>query len=131
MANIKWKSINLDNIKADKIDELDAACEATILGRFTATVNGVSYEFSYDEKAQSRFNGVGLMFTRGIITSNDWTAYLNGERVRISLSSNDFNNVAIAAAQHCDSNVQKFNDLRTQVLDPTCDTPDKVRAITW
>lgn len=129
MANINWKVISIDDVRNEKIAELNKACEETILGRFKVALAGIEYEFSYDEQAQSRFNGIGLMFTRGIITEQEWTAYQNGERVRIPLSSDDFNTVSIAAAMHIDGNVKKYNDLRLTVL--SLNESSEIQAVKW
>lgn len=129
MANINWKHISLDDIRNEKIAELKKTCDETILGRFKVILDQIEYEFSYDEKAQSRFNGIGLMFTRGIITTEEWTAYQNGERLRILLSSDDFDTVAIAAALHTSFNVKKYNDLLVTVF--SLNEPDEIRAVTW
>jgi hypothetical protein len=98
-----------------KIQELNQKCEETILGRFSVELPNGTYEFSYDEKAQSRFNGTSSLFLADLITEIPWTAYLNGERVRITLNKEDFNKVSVAALSHCNNNIIKYNDLLEQV----------------
>jgi hypothetical protein len=109
--------------------ELNQQCEAAILGRFPAVIQGQTFEFSYDEQAQSRFNGVGLLFQKGTIRSIEWTAYLDGQRTRITLTSDDFDAISLAAMLHCDNNVVKYNDLLKEVDQAV--TVDKINAIKW
>lgn len=111
------------------IEELNAKCEATILGRFSVDLDGVMYEFSYDEQAQSRFNGTASLFNGDLITEIPWTTYLNGERQRIVLNKELFNKVAVAALTHCNDNIIKFNDLLVQVNN--CQSLADLEKIVW
>ncbi|MDP4268208.1 MAG: XkdW family protein [Bacteroidota bacterium] len=116
-------------LKQNKINELDNACKNAILNNFTATLNGVDYEFAYDDKAQIRFTGVGVLFLGNKITNIDWTAYLNCQRMRITLSKDDFDSVSLAALKHQDDNIKKYSDLYVQVMSAT--TADEVNQIVW
>jgi hypothetical protein len=120
---------SIDVLKQKKIDELDNACKNAILANFTATLNGIEYGFSYDNEAQNRFNGVGLLFLGGQITSIPWTAYQNGERVRITLTKDDFNVISLAALKHQNDNVSKYSDLFIKVNNATM--AYEVTQITW
>jgi hypothetical protein len=122
-------SETLDEIKQKKIDELDNDCKNAILANFIATLNGVDYEFTYDMAAQSRFNGVGILFLNNQITQIPWTAYQNGERVRITLTKDDFNIVSLAALAHQNDNVTKYSDLYVQVMNATLTS--EVNQILW
>lgn len=119
----------LDAVKFRKIDELDEICKQTILGRFKATINEIEYEFSYDVEAQSRFNGIGLLFFANKISEIEWTAYENGQRVRIMLNQSNFDIVSLAALHHQNVNVTKYNQLLQQVYDAT--TKEQVEVIIW
>lgn len=119
----------LDDLKKEKINELDNACKNAILENFTATLNGTEYEFTYDSASQSQFNGVGVLFLGGQITQVDWTAYQNNERVRITLTKDDFNTISLAALKHQTDNVSKYSDLYNKVMNAT--TEDEVNQITW
>lgn len=120
----------LNSARQHKRDEMKMYCDSTILStRFKANVHGAVYEFSYDEQAQSRFNGVGLLFQKGMISQMEWTAYLNGERTRIMLSSSDFDIVSLSAMMHCDNNVVKYNKL-LQDIEQANDL-DSINAISW
>ncbi|KOS68378.1 hypothetical protein AEA09_07290 [Lysinibacillus contaminans] len=119
----------LDVVKIRKINELDELCKQTILGRFKVTINEIEYEFSYDAEAQSRFNGIGLLFFANKISEIEWTAYENEQRVRIVLNQSNFDIVSLAALQHQKTNVTKYNQLLQQVNDAT--TKEQVEAIVW
>lgn len=122
-------SNSLDVTKLNKINELDKICKHTILGRFKATINEIEYEFSYDVEAQSRFNGIGLLFFANKISEIEWTAYENGQRVRIMLNQSNFDIVSIAALHHQNVNVTKYNQLLQQVNEAT--TKEQVEVIVW
>jgi hypothetical protein len=122
-------SKTLDELKQEKINELDQACKNAILSNFTATINSIDYELAYDNAAQSRFNGVGILFLNNLITQVDWTAYQNTERVRITLTKNDFNTISLAALKHQNDNVTKYSDLYVKVMNAT--TADEVNQIIW
>lgn len=119
----------LDLVKFRKINELDKICKHTILGRFKATINEIEYEFSYDVEAQSRFNGVGLLFFANKISEIEWTAYENGQRVRIMLNQSNFDIVSLEALHHQNVNVTKYNQLLQQVNEAI--TKEQVEVIVW
>ena len=125
-----WKKVKtLNELKQEKIKELDANCTQAILGRFSATINNTEYEFSYDAEAQSRFNGIGLLFFANKIQDIEWTAYQNGERVRITLNQTNFDSISLQALQHQNTNIIKYNTLLQQVNEAT--TKEQVEAIVW
>lgn len=119
----------LETVKEAKIKELNEACNHTILGHFKTTIDEIEYEFSYDFEAQSRFNGIGVLFFANKINEITWTAYQNGERVRIVLNQSNFDIVSLAALQHQDYNIAKFNQLLQQVNSAT--TKEAVEEIVW
>jgi hypothetical protein len=122
-------TLSLDDLKQIKIDELDNTCKNAILANFTATLNGVDYEFTYDMPSQSRFNGVGVLFLNNLITEVPWTAYQNGERIRITLTKDDFNVISLAALAHQNDNVSKYSELYVQVMNAT--TVDEINQLVW
>lgn len=119
----------LDELKQEKIKELDKNCTETILGYFKVVVNGVEYEFSNDMEAQSRFNGIASAFSLGMITEVGWTVRKDGERYRLILSKDQFISVAGAAFQHQNINIIKFNQLLIDV--DNARIPEDVKAIVW
>lgn len=119
----------LENVKKNKLEELNNMCENTILGRFKANLDGVEYEFSYDDKAQSRFNGAPYLFSSMITTSIEWTAYLDNQRTSVILDEEKFNIVANAAFNHQKTNIDKFRQKITD-LDAAQSIPE-VNQIVW
>jgi hypothetical protein len=127
---LQWvEEDNFIDVKQNKLIELDTSCTNTILGKFKATLNEVEYEFSYDNEAQSRFNGIGILFLGNKITQIPWTAYLNGERVRINLTKEDFDTVSMAALNHQNNNVIRYNQLFQDANNAT--NINEVNAIVW
>lgn len=112
-----------------KIQELNDMCNQTILGRFSVELDDGTYEFSYDYDAQSRFNGIASLFNSDLITEIPWTAYLNGERLRITLTKDNFNKVALAALTHCNDNIIKYNNLLEDLKKVT--NLDSLNGINW
>jgi hypothetical protein len=115
--------------KQAKIKELNDACENTILGRFSVNLDDTIYEFSYDEQAQSRFNGTASLFNSNLITEVGWTSYLNGARVRITLNKEKFNKVAMAALIHCNTNIEIFNQLLEEINLAT--SHEELDSLSW
>lgn len=119
-----------DLLRPQKQAELKSACDSAILTtQFSAAVQGTTYNFSYDREAQSNFSGAGYLFQRSLIASIDWTAYLDGERTRITINQNDFDVIAVAAAQFCQSYIDKYSGLISQLNDAT--DPYTVNSIVW
>lgn len=120
---------DLESLKQKKYDELDKSCESAILGYFKSKINGVEFSFSYDMKAQSRFNGVATSFSRGYITEIEWTAYIDGIRTSIMLTDKDFDTVAMSALIHTTININKFRGKIIQL--ESAQTPEEISAIVW
>jgi hypothetical protein len=123
-------------IKNLKDEELNKACKEAILGRFSATVDGVLYYFSNDTEAQSNFKDARASFDDGTVDtymggSVPWTAYdETGEVVRLNLNKAQFIPVNIARMFHQQNNVSKYrDDLMKKVKMAT--SPPEVEAITW
>jgi len=120
----------LQEAKKRKFAELDTACSAAILGYFKAPVNGVDYEFSFDYEAQSNFIGTMTLFTQGLISEIEWTAWKDGKPNRIKISKEDFLNVAMLGYRHKDDKVTKLrNVLEAQIN--ACQTVEELKNIRW
>ncbi|MCZ8512395.1 hypothetical protein O9H85_08105 [Paenibacillus filicis] len=121
----------LTTAQTQKIAELNDKCKQTILGGFTSTVSGVSYQFSYDAEAQSNFTKAGRAFDKAIITSIKWTAYdSTGNVVRLTLDAPTFDSVFKDSLAHLNTQLSKFRDtLQPQVM--ACTTVAQVQAISW
>lgn len=126
---IKDESHRLQKHKEMKMDSLNEKCEGAILGYFKSNVNGEEYDFSYDMEAQSRFNGVASSFSLGIINEVQWTAHKDGERYRLTLTKDQFIQVAKDAFVHQDSNIVKYNELILAVK--SAQTKAELDKIVW
>jgi hypothetical protein len=121
---------SLSTLRKIKIAELNVACNKAILSRFTSNIDGVDYEFSYDQEAQSNFSGAGHAFSRGYTTEIEWTAHKDGEDIRIMLDAQKFDEVAIAGMIHVNSNVTRFrNELIPAVMGAA--TVSEIISVEW
>lgn len=124
----------LDNLKQNKLNELDETCNHVILGKFTAQVDGVTYSFSNNLNAQSNFKDAKLSWMDGDLQPTDtikWTAYdSNGNVVRLQLTKAKFDPVNIARLIWQQSNVSKLRDtLQPQV--ESAQSQSDIDAIKW
>lgn len=125
---------SLDQLKQNKLNELNEACNQSILGKFTADVDGVTYSFSHDDAAQSNFKDAKLSWIDGDLALTDvlpWTAYnANGDVVRLQLNKEKFDPVYKAHVMVAMNNVSKLRDtLQPQVESST--TKAQLDAIVW
>lgn len=133
--------VELENEKQIKKVELNKACNQTIIGKFAANVDGVTYYFSNDAEAQSNFKDAKMSFDDGTIDLYMgglvmWTAYdENGNVVRLTLNKSQFIPVNVARMFHQQNNISKLRDeLEPMINAVTIETPDAlniVRSITW
>jgi hypothetical protein len=134
---VEGKPDELLQTKIDnKVSELDAICNQTILGDFSADIDGVTYFFGHDERAQANFSSAKLGFMDGSIDALmgglvPWTAYdANGKVVRLKLTKDQFSKVFIGHLSHTNGNIGKFrDDLEPKVRG--CKKPEDVDAIVW
>jgi hypothetical protein len=126
------KSVDLELKKAkiSKKKELDQACHDTIMGRFPVDLNGTVYEFSCDLEAQSNFMKADRAFEKGRMTTTGWTAYLNGEVVRIQLDEALFDIVYTAHLNHILGNISKYRDTLEPIVDEALRVED-VMSVKW
>jgi hypothetical protein len=116
--------------KADKYAELDRACREAITNtRFTATIGGVAYDFSYDTEAQGRLKGTPFLLSEGIAPSVPWNAYVNGQRTTVPINLADFKVLAAEAYKHEMKYVIKFREIL--VYWQTAKTLEDLKAISW
>lgn len=125
----EWK-IDINAYRANKMRELGEACNKTILGRFSAELNGKVYEFSCDLEAQSNFEKADRAFEKGRTTLESWTAYENEKVVRVDLDQTSFEIVYLAHLNHIKNNVSKLRD-NLMVKVNTAETPEEIEAINW
>jgi hypothetical protein len=127
---VKNETRILKEAKEDKFEELDAKCEEEILGYFKATIDDVEYEFSFDEKAQSNFIGVFALFTQGLITEIEWTAWQGEEAKRVTLDKDQFTSVVLLAFAHRDGKIKRLRNELQPILE-ACQTLEEVNEVTW
>jgi hypothetical protein len=120
----------LNFYKELKLIYFGKVCQEQILGYFKATVNGVEYDFSFDREAQQNFTGTLALFTEGLITEMEWTAWLNGQAERIILDKPTFLSIINVAFAHKNSKISHLrNDIQPLIEQAT--TIAEVEAISW
>ena len=73
---------SLEELKADKVIQIDSETSAAILAGFEYTIDGTSYRFSYDSFDQQNFSDtanmcqLALSGIEGLPTSVTWNSYL-------------------------------------------------------
>ena len=76
---------SLEELKVDKVSQIDAETSAAIIAGFDYAINGTSYHFSYDSFDQQNFSDtanmcqLALAGTEGLPTSVVWNSYLEDE----------------------------------------------------
>jgi len=120
----------LEEAKQRKFAEMDSFCTQGILGYFTAPVKGVDYEFSFDYEAQSNFIGSMTLFTQGLISEIEWTAWKDGKATRIKISKDEFFNIAMLGYKHKDDKVTKLRNVIEAKIN-ACETIEEVQNISW
>ncbi|NEX77369.1 hypothetical protein G4Z05_00430 [Bacillus thermocopriae] len=134
LENNKWIESDLESVlnqlKQEKFAELSQACREDILGYFKATVNGIEYEFSFDAEAQDNFTETLVLFTSNIIAEQEWTAWKDGQPVRIMLDKDSFMRVIQKAYGHKNSKIAKLRNELQPILE-SCTTIEEIKSITW
>lgn len=135
-----YSSLSLEDAKNKKIDELDNACNQTILGNFPYSVNGTTYYFSNDDTAQKNFDKFYVAFRDGLATSpENFTCYdVDGNVCRLPFDQTTFPDLYKAHLSHIALNISQFRDnLELQVNAITVQNGDvqtainQVKAIVW
>lgn len=125
-------STPLSDLKKAKMEQLDEACNLSIVNGFEHTLGTKNYLFSCSLSAQSNFTGTDLLFKDGTITQAEWTVVdvVTDNVERVILNQTDFNAVKLKVFQHINSNISKFrNTLQPQVEVAT--TNNEVDLIVW
>lgn len=88
---------SLEELKADKVSQIDQETSNAILAGFDYTINGISYHFSYDSFDQQNFSDtanmcqLALAGTPGLPTSVVWNSYLpDGTLVQQTFDAQSF-----------------------------------------
>lgn len=99
---------SLEELKTDKVSQIDAETSAAIIAGFDYAINGTSYHFSYDSFDQQNFSDtanmcqLALAGTPGLPTSVVWNSYLpDGTLVQKTFDAQTFLTLYTAGAmQH-------------------------------
>ena len=99
---------SLEELKADKVSQIDAETSSAILAGFDFTINGTSYHFSYDSFDQQNFSDtanmcqLALAGTPGLPSSVVWNSYLpDGTLVQQTFDAQSFLALyTVGAMQH-------------------------------
>lgn len=88
---------SLEELKADKVSQIDAETSAAILAGFEYIIDGTSYHFSYDSFDQQNFSDtanmcqLALAGTEGLPSSVVWNSYLkDGTLVQQTFDAQSF-----------------------------------------
>lgn len=88
---------SLEELKADKVSQIDQETSNAILAGFDYTINGTSYHFSYDSFDQQNFSDtanmcqLALAGTEGLPSSVAWNSYLpDGTLVQQTFDAQSF-----------------------------------------
>lgn len=116
---------NLDDIKTAKIAFLNEECTQAIYAGFTSTSTG--YTFKFDLEAQDNFNQQCTLF---LLNQNLMETQWKTENAGIiTLTKQQFIDVVFEAAQHKQTQIAKYWQLKAQVNAAT--TKEEVDAINW
>ena len=96
---------SLEELKEQKIKQIDKETSNVILAGFDYSINGTSYHFSYDSFDQQNFADtanmcqLALSGTEGLPTSVTWNSYLeDGTLVQQEFDANSFLKLYISGA---------------------------------
>lgn len=96
-ALLKRPEKSLEELKTDKVFQIDTETSAAILAGFDYIINGTSYHFSYDSFDQQNFSDtanmcqLALAGTKGLPSSVVWNSYLeDGTLVQQTFDAQSF-----------------------------------------
>lgn len=96
---------SLEELKADKVSQIDAETSAAILAGFDYTINGIPYHFSYDSFDQQNFSDtanmcqLALSGVEGLPSTVTWNSYLeDGTLVQQKFDAQSFLKLYTAGA---------------------------------
>lgn len=115
----------IESLKDEKINEINANCENTILAGFTSSSTGYSYDFTnYDQMNITQ--QMLLLVSDPTIASIQWKTQDAGI---VSLTRDQFLQIANEANDHKRVNIGKYWTLKSQVQSATME--DEINAIVW
>lgn len=125
----------IEELKADKVIQIDAETSTAILGGFDYIIQGTSYHFSYDSFDQQNFSDtanmcqLALTGTPGLPTSVVWNSYLpDGTLVQQTFDAQSFLALYTAGAmQHKVTQMTLGGQRKAKVW--TAQTKEEIEAI--
>lgn len=129
---IKSDEIKLQRVKNKKDEELNNACNQSILDGFDYMVNDTTYHFSFDTEAQFNFQGIQMLFLSNTIESILWTVtnVETNEYERITIDRDLMTELTMAILIHKDSNISRYrDDLSVRLKNAT--SIKEVESINW
>ncbi|QPK89715.1 hypothetical protein IEN91_04500 [Bacillus velezensis] len=122
----------LESAKTAKDEELNLACEESILQGFDFEVNGVMYHFSFDMEAQLNFQGAERAFVNGLTESIMWTVtnIETGQKERILITQELMTALSLEILSHKNRNISRYRDELGKQLEAAT-TVEEVKAIHW
>ena len=120
----------LKDAKAKRIGLLREACKHSILNGFTVDIEGHKYKFSYDVDNQQNFMDTMRLFDNSMIAKIGWNAYLDGEKVRVSLDKSQFESVYLAGVKHKNDMLCTLNDTLIPMVNKA-KTDSEISLINW
>lgn len=127
-----WKSNAdlLNDKKEERKNLLGTDCQEVILGGFDFTINHELFHFSYDQEAQLNFQDTMRLFDNNMVESVKWTVTQNGEKKRIELTKEQFNQVYMQSVKHKLDTIAHYRDELVPLLEQV-QTEEQLEAITW
>lgn len=135
MATLK-KKVYSDLIKEAreaKNDSLNSLCQEAIFSGFPSNQFGSTYYFSYDEEAQANILDTMRLFENNMIDEITWNGRLHsleGKRVRMTLTKEEFYQLYMDSVKHKMSCISKYRDDLSQLLEEA-KTIEEIEAINW
>lgn len=122
-------TINIEDIKANKLAEFDASCQATIQKGFSSSATGTEHFYRFNkEEDQLNFNQQLSMIQE--FPEDYPTIYWKTEDAGVLPHTQDqFKLVVKDASIHKNNNIQKYWNLKNQILIAT--SIEEVQAIVW
>lgn len=114
-------------LQAQKIAQLKAACQATILAGFTSSCLGTPHQYDFDYQAQVNLTGMyTIVMNDNTITSVTWKTKDSGP---LPHTRDQFIQLCKDAENFKWTNIQRYWNLKAQVQAAT--TEAQINSITW
>lgn len=121
--------MSLDQFKQSRIDELNRLCNQAIRKGFTSLGHFFRFNLTEDEPDQTNFTQqLADILLNPSMTTIQWKTEDVGV---LTFTVDEFKQIIADGKIHKLSNMQKYWEIKAQILDENTDTFEKVLAITW